>query len=241
LGVELFTHLFLDCFNNYGTGLLIPFSSQRFSFNAMFVADPFFTLLPLLVSIAILFIKNVYKRKRWAVIAIGWCALYLLIDVINKSIVESGVQKAAQQQHVTYKRHFVTPTPFNNLLWYVVLEDDKGYHIGYRSVFDHQHAMELNYFNRNDSLLQPVKSLDEVKDLLRFSQGYYTVEKVNDTLLFNDLRFGQIVGWYHPHAGFVFHYYLQQPASNSMVVQRGRFANWNKAALESMWKRIEGN
>lgn len=237
---ELLTHLFIDTFNAYGTGLLIPFSDRRFSLHAMFVADPLFTIFPLAVSIALLFMKTDYKRKRWATIAIGWCVFYLLIDVVNKSIVESAVKQAAQEQHITYRRHFTMPTPLNNLLWCAVLEDDKGYHVGYRSVFDRQHTINFTYFPRNDSLLVPVKDLDELKDLFRFSQGYYTVEQVDHSLMFNDLRFGQMVGWYNPHSGFVFHYYLQKPYSNNMVVQRGRFANWNKAVFVSMWKRIKG-
>jgi len=237
---ELFCHLFIDSFNAYGTGLLIPFSHRRFSLHAMFVADPLFSIVPFVIAIALMFIKRDYIRKRWAAIAIGWCALYLVFDVVNKVIVESAVSAIAKEQHITYRRHFTTPTPLNNLLWYIVLEDDKGYHIGYRSVFDTQHTIDFTYFPRNDSLLIPVKDLDELKDLFRFSQGYYTVEKADHTLMFNDLRFEQIVGWYNPRAGFVFHYYLQKPYSNNMVVQRGRFAKWDKAALESMWHRIKG-
>lgn len=239
-GVELFTHLLLDTFNAYGTALLLPFSHRRFAFHAMFVADPLFTIFPLAVSIALFFMNADRRRKRWAVIAINWCLCYLLVDLVNKSIVERAVARAAEQQHVKYRRHFTTPTPLNNLLWYVVLEDDKGYHIGYRSVFDRQQNIDFTYFPRNDSLLEPVKDLDELKDLFIFSQGYYTVEKANNTLMFNDLRFGQMVGWYNPHAGFVFHYYLQRPYSNNMVVQRGRFANWNKDVFASMWSRIKG-
>ena len=101
--------------------------------------------------------------------------------------------------------------------------------------------MNFTYFSRNDSLLTPVKDLDELKDLFRFSQGYYTVERIHDTLVFNDLRFGQMIGWYNPRAGFVFHYYLQRPYSNNLVVQRGRCANWNKAVMGSMWRRITGH
>jgi inner membrane protein len=241
IGVEMLVHLLLDSFNNYGTGLLIPFSNNRFSFNAMFVADPLFTILPLALSIALLFMKADRMRKRWAYTTIGWCVFYLLVCLVNKAVVERAVARAAEQQHITYRRHFTTPTPLNNLLWYVVLEDDRGYHIGYRSVFDRQPQMELTYFNRNDSLLTPVKDLEELKDLFRFSQGYYTVERLDSSLVFNDLRFGQIAGWYQPRAGFVFHYYLQRPFSNDMVVQRGRFANWNKAVMRSMWMRIKGN
>jgi inner membrane protein len=237
---ELLTHLALDCFNAYGTGLLEPFSHQRFCLHAMFVADPLFTLFPLAVSIALLFMKTDYKRKRWAAIAIGWCVFYLAIDVFNKSIVEGAVKREAEQKNIKYRRHFTTPTPLNNLLWYVVLEDDKGYYIGYRSVFDRRPDIDFTYFPRNDSLLNPVKDLDELKDLFIFSQGYYTIEKEGKSLVFNDLRFGQMVGWYKPRAGFVFHYYLQRPYGNDMIVQRGRFANWDKAAFRSMLHRIRG-
>src|SRR5688572_4245959 len=38
LGGQIFTHLFLDAFNAYGTGWLEPFSHKRISFNAIFVA-----------------------------------------------------------------------------------------------------------------------------------------------------------------------------------------------------------
>lgn len=239
-GVELFTHLLLDTFNAYGTALLLPFSQRRFAFHAMFVADPLFTIMPLVISVALLFMKTDFKRKRWASIAIGWCALYLGINLMNKAIVETDVNRAAKEQGIFYRRHFTTPTPLNNLLWYVVLEDDKGYNIGYRSVFDRKPHIEFTYFPRNDSLLAPVKDLDELKDLLKFSQGYYTIERFENTLMFNDLRFGQMVGWYNPKAGFVFHYYLQRPYSNNMVVQRGRFANWNKDVLEALLIRIKG-
>jgi inner membrane protein len=237
---ELMTHLALDCFNAYGTGLLEPFSHKRFCVHAMFVADPLFTILPLVVTIALLFMRTDYKRKRWATIAIGWCVFYLLIDVVNKSIVEAAVLRVTEQKNITYRRHFTTPTPLNNLLWYVVLEDDKGYHVGYRSVFDTKNDIDFTYFPRNDSLLNPVKDLDDLKNLFIFSQGYYTIEKEGNSLVFNDLRFGQMVGWYKPGAGFVFHYYLQRPYGNNMVVQRGRFANWDKAVFKSMLHRIKG-
>jgi inner membrane protein len=238
---ELMTHLALDCFNAYGTGLLEPFSHQRFCVHAMFVADPLFTILPLVVTIALLFMRTDYKRKRWAVIAIGWCIFYLVIDVVNKSIVEAAVNRITGKKNITYRRHFTTPTPLNNLLWYVVLEDDKGYHIGYRSVFDSKEDIAFTYFPRNDSLLNRIKDLDELKDLFIFSQGYYTIEKEGNTLVFNDLRFGQRVGWYNPNNSFVFHYYLQKPYGNNMVVQRGRFANWDKAVFKSMLHRIKGD
>jgi inner membrane protein len=62
-----------------------------------------------------------------------------------------------------------------------------------------------------------------------------------DTLVLNDLRFGQIIGWKDPKEKFVFHYFLQYPDDNKLVVQRGRFAKWDWSVVEALWRRIKGN
>jgi inner membrane protein len=59
--------------------------------------------------------------------------------------------------------------------------------------------------------------------------------------VFNDLRFGQIQGWDYPEQKFVFHYYLEKPRANDLVVQRGRFTGWDKESLNAYWYRIKGN
>jgi inner membrane protein len=204
------------------------------------VVDPLFTIVPVVVFSWLLFRRTHRQRNFWSVITIGWCAFYLGVSLVNKLVVDSDVKKVAARQNIIYHRYFTTPTPFNNLLWFVVLESDKGYYIGHRSVFDSRYSMPLHYFPRNDSLLLPVKDMDDLADLMRFSQGYYTVEKWGDTVVFNDLRFGQIIGWQDPKAHFTFHYFLKKAYSNDMVVQRGRFSNWNMAAVKSMLQRIGG-
>jgi inner membrane protein len=85
-----------------------------------------------------------------------------------------------------------------------------------------------------------VQHYEALLHLLRFSQGFNTVEKWRDTLVFNDLRFQQVVGWYNPEEKFVFHYFLQQPAANRLVVQRARLAGWNRATLQTLVSRIMG-
>lgn len=94
---------------------------------------------------------------------------------------------------------------------------------------------------RNDFLLDPVKEHEDLQKLIRFSKGYYTVQEWGDTLVFNDIRFGQMIGWKDPDARFVFYYYLQHPDENKFVVQRGRFAKWDKDALTALLRRIKGN
>ena len=118
---------------------------------------------------------------------------------------------------------------------------DSGFYTGYYSVFEKHRRIQFNYFAQNNYLLGSVSDKEELQHLVRFSQGYYTVEKWNDSLVFNDLRFGQMTGWYDPAAKFVFHYYLQKGGrENKLVVQRGRFANWNWSTTKSLLKRIAG-
>ena len=119
--------------------------------------------------------------------------------------------------------------------------DDKGYYVGFRSVFDRKKEIKFEFFPRNDSLIKYVKSTDDLNNLIRFSQQFYTADKYSDTVVFNDLRFGQVIGWHSPREKFAFHYYLQYPNDNALVVQRGRFAQWNWEVVNSLLKRIKGN
>lgn len=241
-GGVIFIHIFLDAFNNYGVGWFEPFSHRRISFNAIYVADPFFSIWPGIACIALIYLKrSASNRKKWWRIGLGFSALYLLYCLFNKTQMNADVKNILQKQQVSYTRYFSTPAPLQNWLWYVVAGNDSGYYIGFRSLFDSKKEISFEYFPRNDALLKPVSDHEDLQKLIRFSQEFYTVEKWNDTLVFNDLRFGQIIGWQNPKAKFVFYYFLQHPQDNTLVVQRGRFAGWNWQTAKSFVERIKGN
>ena len=122
----------------------------------------------------------------------------------------------------------------------MVAGNDSGYHVGFRSVFDKKKDIDFEYFPRNSNLLKPVEGSEDLQKLIRFSQQFYTVEQWGDTLVFNDLRFGQIIGWHKRKNSFVFHYYLNKPEGNELIVQRGRFTGWNKHTALSLLRRIKG-
>ena len=172
---------------------------------------------------------------------LGLSALYLMYCVFNKVTIDRDVKNILQKQHISYTRYFTTPAALQNWLWYVVAGNDSGYHVGFRSLFDNKKEIDFQYFPRNDSLLQPFKNHEDLHKLIRFSKQFYTVEKWGDTIVFNDLRFGQIIGWQNPEGRFVFHYFLQRPGENKLVVQRGRFEGWNWTIMIGLIKRIEGN
>lgn len=241
-GTEILLHIFLDAFNAYGTAWFEPFSHIRFSFHTLFVAEPLFSIWIGIAFLGLLFTKKKHsQRKIWSIFGLGICLFYLLVSVVNKVVVELAVKKALATQQIRYTRYFTTPTPLNNLLWFVVVEKDSGFNIGYRSVFDKSRAIKFEYFPRNKELADSFALQKDYINLVRFSQGYYTLEKWGDTLVFNDLRFGQMIGWKDPRARFAFHYFMQYPDKNDIVVQRGRFANWDASAVKTLFARIRGN
>ena len=241
-GAVILGHIFLDAYNNYGVGWFEPFSHTRISFNILYVADPFFSAIPAIAFVMLLwFKKNNTKRKFLWRFGLGMSLLYLGYCVINKVTINRNVKKMLAKQQIHYTRFLTTPAPLQNWLWYIVAGTDSGYYVGYRSVFEHSNKLALEFFPSNDSLLQPVKETKEVGQLIRFSQHFYTVEKRRDTLIFNDLRFGQIIGWQNPKEQFVFYYFLQPEIDNTLVVQRGRFAKWDEESFKSMVRRIRGD
>ena len=240
-GAVILGHIFLDAFNNYGVGWFEPFSHYRISFNILYVADPFFSIIPGVAFVMLLwFKKNNTKRKLLWRFGLGASLLYLSYCVINKVTINRDVKRMLAKQQIPYTRFLTTPAPLQNWLWYIVAGNDSGYHVGYRTVFEHSDKLALEFVPCNDSLLQPVKDTKEVAQLIRFSQHFYTVEKKKDTLIFNDLRFGQIIGWQNPKEQFVFYYFLQPEIDNTLVVQRGRFAKWDEESFKSMVRRIKG-
>lgn len=238
--VQMLIHVLIDVMNAYGTGWFEPFSHARIACDILFVADPLFTVSLVVASFVLLFRKGITARRRWALGAIMISLSYLVYAGYNKWTVGEVVESSLASQKISHQEYFTTPTPFNSWLWYVVVKDTAGYHIGYRSVFDQSSTMPFFYVPRQDSLLTPVRGQEDLQHLLRFSKGYYVVQQWGDSLVLSDLRFGQIMGWQNPSARFVFYYYLQHPKANELLVQRGRMAGWDYAAWQTFVQRIKG-
>lgn len=251
---QLGLHDLLDTANAYGTGLLEPFSHQRFSVYLLYVADPFFTL-PLVIATLCLWLCSRRPRIRQisAAVTLVWAVGYVGYAAVNKSSVDGPTRASLAAASVPYVRYLTIPTPLNTWLWYVVATTHQGYYLGYRSVFENpDHLTEFTYFPSSEHLLKealPTASKAELSPTLRadvadvrrlrqFARGDYVVEKRGDTLAIGVLRFGQVLGWENPQAPFVFRYELGEGIDNRLVVQRGRFAGWDRMALRRYIRRI---
>lgn len=112
---EIFVHLLLDTFNNYGVGLLEPFNHQRFSFNAIYVLDPFFSMWPGIACIMLIILHSHHPaRNFWWMFGLFIPALYLCYSVYNKLNIDTRLKENIEQQQVSGEHYFTTPAPLQN-------------------------------------------------------------------------------------------------------------------------------
>ena len=75
----------------------------------------------------------------------------------------------------------------------IIAENDSGYNIGYYCNFDKKKDIKFRFLPRNSALLGNLRETNEVKKLLLFTKGFYTVDKdLKGNLWLYDLRYGSL-------------------------------------------------
>ena len=186
------SHLTLDIFNSYGTGLFEPFSHVRIAYDAIGISDLFFVF-PLIVAAII----SVISRKTskiptiMSAVALSLSFLYLGFTIGNKTSLESFAITELERQGVHYTRVLTSPLPITNFAWVIVAEYDSGFWDGqYRTPTEE--IIEFNYIPKNHDLASDIEKTDYFQKLQRFSKGYYVLRKdtTDGNIILSDLRFG---------------------------------------------------
>jgi inner membrane protein len=175
--LTLVTHAMLDAFTVYGTQLLLPFSDYPVGVGSVFIIDPLYTV-PLAVGVFAalrLHRRSPDRALRWNGAGLAISTLYLGWSVAAQSHVEGVVHRALAAGPLSHSRVLVTPTPFNTLLWRVVVMDHGGYHEGYRSLLDDSPRLSLVRHASDTRLLEPLREDWTVQRLAWFSKGFYGV------------------------------------------------------------------
>lgn len=238
----LVTHPLLDCHTTWGTQLFWPFP-WKIAYNNIFVVDPAYTV-PFLICVAVvLFLKRTDPRRRWINgFGLVMSSAYMVLTLVTKSIVHTRVEDSLVRQGITYNAISTRPAPFNTILWTANVDLGDHYALGYHSLLDTKPEVEFVHVARNLVLLGPWADHDKVRRLVQLTEGNYVIQMRNDTLLFCDLRFGQI-GEPAPDKAFVFSYALIPEGEDLRVVQipsprpdGQRMREW----MSELWERIKG-
>jgi inner membrane protein len=189
--LALGTHILLDCFTTYGTGILEPFSNLRVEWSTIAIVDVFYTVPFLILLLVLMFFRRTSKTRnylRWA--AIGISTLYLFVTPVNKIFINQRFKQQLAIQEIDYNRFRSFPLPLTNFLWMGVVETDLYMYTGYYSVFDNNDEIEFSRLEKNHHLAP--ESSGNFQKLKHFSKGWYLLEANHDTLIYNDLRFGRM-------------------------------------------------
>ncbi|CAM4103038.1 metal-dependent hydrolase [Flavobacterium antarcticum] len=235
----LFTHVLLDSFTSWGTQILWPLS-HRYALKTIFVVDLFYTI-PLLISLI-----YVYRSKTqilrstfmWRGIIIS--SAYLIISCSIKLFALHKFENALQNQNISYREIIVKPTAFNTILWNANIATAEGYLLGDYSLFDTK-PISFKLYKGDKLMEQKISNALDFKKLTTISEGWYIVNKQNDRILFNDLRFG-LLNDNPDNPQFAFSYEFKPNTDGSFtVVEVPKAKRDGKLLLQKLWKRLQGN
>jgi inner membrane protein len=238
----LVTHPLLDCHTTWGTQLFWPFP-WKIAYNNIFVVDPAYTVPFLICVVIVLFLERTDPRRRWINgFGLVLSSAYMALTLVTKSIAHTRIEDSLVRQDIAYNTISTRPAPFNTILWTANVDRGDHYALAYHSMLDTKPEVEFVHVARNLALLGPWADHDKVRRLVQLTEGNYVIQMRNDTLLFCDLRFGQI-GEPAPDKPFVFSYALIPEGEDLRVVQipsprpdGQRMREW----MSELWERIKG-
>jgi inner membrane protein len=191
IGLALITHPLLDAHTAYGTQLLWPLTVPPTMWATLFIIDPLFTL-PLLIGIIFVAAR---PARPWSARVIHACVLlstlYLGWSWIAQSIVADHAEKALAARDLQDAPVFIVPTPFNTLLWRIVVQTEEGYLESFDSLLVDEDPVNLSAYAFDRELLEAAGNVWAVSRLRWFSRDFVKAAVANDRLIITDLRMGQ--------------------------------------------------
>ena len=237
----LITHPILDAFTTWGTQLFWPFE-YKVSFKNIFVVDPLYTIPFLIFVIAAMFYHRTHhKRRKLNNLGLYVSSTYMMITLGLKWNTYEKFESSLENQHISYKEIQTKPTALNSILWTANVETKDSFLIGYYSLLDDEDNVHFSRFPKNHHLLGKMSNDPLIPRLIKLTQGWYTVEKNEEKIIFNDLRFGQL-GMGTDADRFVFSYELFYDEKGILIAkERERSPEEAKPLLKKLFSRILGN
>jgi inner membrane protein len=237
--LALITHPLLDWFTIYGTQLFWPFNKTPYGLGNIFIIDLVFTI-PLIIATIICFKKHMHNSKK--IVYLHLCCmfscLYLIVSLLFQYKVNNDVSHYLKKQniHIQQNQLLVSASPFNILVWRVVLRLPNEYRETYVSIFaDHARTDELIWkkIKIDDIWIAKLQHIDNAKRMMLFTHGFFSItQDSNKQLYITDLRMGS-----EPYYNFSFKV-AHIDAQNNIIpveVQRRERENNNPYGYYLKW------
>lgn len=231
--LSLLTHSLLDAHTAYGTQLFWPRDWTPVSWATIFIIDPLYSL-PLFAGTLAVIIRPASRATgRWLAAGLVLSSLYLGWSWTAKTLVTRHAEETLQAMGITEARLFVTPTPFNTILWRVVARTQGGHYEALDSLAANEKGMKFNFHPSQDDVLAETENFEAVKRLIWFSGGFVGASIEKDRLIISDLRMGQ-------HPDYVFrHAVAEFKNSQWQEIEPERLkATISAKQLKTLWEKV---
>jgi inner membrane protein len=235
VALGLFTHSLLDAMTVYGTRLGLPFTDHPFGQGSLFIIDPLYTL-PLLLGLVLTAAFRSHRRWRWNTAGLVLSTGYAAWSLLAQAHVTGIVRAAPEARVLSPEDILVVPTPFNTLLWRVVLMHDTHYYEGFDAVVEPKRPLAFRRLPRGPELDRRTAGFVEADMIRSFSKGFYALHDDGERLHITDLRMGQ-----HPYFAFSFAFaeHHSEPVTAITPIRNGRRVPFDEG-LHWLWARIQG-
>ena len=186
--LALVTHPLLDAHTAYGTQLWWPLDVQPAMWATLFIIDPLYTL-PLLAGVVVAAIRPAGGTAIRAGLLLS--TLYLGWSWVAQATVARHADEALASRGIHDAPVFIVPTPFNTLVWRVVVLTERGYLEGFDSLPARHHGIEFSAYDSDRQALLDARGVWAVSRLRWFARDFVKASVVDDRLLITDLRMGQ--------------------------------------------------
>jgi len=214
ISLALLTHPLLDAHTAYGTQLFWPLEPHPAMWGTLFIIDPLFSDSALRAS---LLISTFY-------IAWSWAAQGIVRSHVDDALAEMGLDDAPV---------FLTPTPFNTLLWRAVVLTDDGYLEGFDSLAVDEGVMQFEAYESDREALEAAGNIWAVQRLRWFSRDFIRTTVENDRLVLADLRMGTEPTYIFTHVVASY----RNPQWNEIETELLP-VSFSDRALAEVWQRI---
>jgi len=230
----LVTHVLLDAFTSYGTQLFWPLTTPPVAWSSVFIIDPMYSV-PLLLAVLAGAIFGLQGRDaRWPTLALILSSLYLGFTLTGKQMAEQRVEAAIASHGIEGAQVFSTPTPFNSLLWRVILVDGDVYYEALVGWLDDS-PPQLVRIPRGERLAALLTESPQHARLRWFTGGVLRYDEIEDQILVTDLRLGMT--GFHP-----FRFALAERDGDGwrliLHVERLPAERGDADRLKQIWQRI---
>ena len=232
--LALVTHSALDALTVYGTQLFWPLMPSPISGGSIFIIDPTYSI-PLLIGILSILIKphSLLARKTLLSSFIFSCC-YLIWGLMMQQLITTQVRNDLLVQNIHFNNVQISATPFNTLLWKVLVIDDQYYYQSFRSVFDKEKTFKFSRYNRHPELISLTESVPALQRLDWFTSGFFALDKQQQKIIAKDLRMGV-------EPNYFFQFQIATMANKkvtALIPNRIKSDRETRKNLRKLWQRI---